>query len=242
MSAPVRIFRERVKDHVYAIGIDPALGFADSDDSVIEVWNCTTGEQAAEVQGKLDGNVMAEEAWLLGLYYNEALIGCEVNKDLTCVNRLNTSGYPHIYFRREETGRAFRKQTDKLGWDTNLRTRPMLVTQGRNMIRDGSVIMLSQKLVNQWKHFVLENGKFQALAGAYDDLVMASLICWEMMKIQLSTADSRTKTVSPLVDGEPVYIDEDEEDARNIPISKRLSQHVMKNRRQESLVAAENFV
>ena len=110
------------------------------------------------------------------------------------------------------------------------------------MIRDGSVIMLSQKLVNQWKHFVLENGKFQALAGAYDDLVMASLICWEMMKIQLNTADSRSKTISPLVDGEPVYIDEDEEEERNMPLSKRLSQHVMSNRRQESLAAAENLI
>jgi hypothetical protein len=239
MAAPVSIFRDRVREHDYAIGIDPALGYADSDDSVIEVWDCTNGEQVAECQGKLDGNALSEEAWLLGLHYNEALIGCEVNKDLTCVNRLHTSGYPNLYFRREETGRTFRKQTDKLGWDTNIRTRPMLVTQGRAMIRDGSVTMLSQKLINQWKHFVLENGKFQGLSGAHDDLVMAGLICWEMMKIVLYTIDSRSKVLHPMVNGVPIEIEDDEPDQ---PRSKRLADHVLSNRRLSNENFMENLV
>ena len=98
MSAPIRIWQDRVPDHEYALGVDPALGYADSDDSVIEVVNCNTGEQVAEVQGKLDGNDLAEEGYLLGSYYNEGLIGVEVNKDLTCVNRLWTAGYPNLYF------------------------------------------------------------------------------------------------------------------------------------------------
>lgn len=239
MVAAVRIWQDRISGHEYAIGVDPALGYADSDDSVIEVGNCNTGEQVAEVQGKLDGNDLAEECDLLGNYYNEALIGVEINKDLTCVNRLWTGGYPNLYFRAEETGRPFRKQTDKLGWDTNIRTRPMLVTQGRNMLTDGSVVMKSQELINQWKIFVLEMGKFQALAGGHDDLVMGFLIMCEMMMIQLNSAEARTKTFTPMVNGVMI---EKSDDPDLTPRSKRLSSHVMSSRREPSHLQMDGLI
>ncbi len=232
MACQIRIYHERHPEHEYAMGVDPALGYSDSDDSVLNLVDCNTGEQAAEMQQKVGGDVLCEEAYMLGLHYNEAMIGVEVNKDLTCVNGLFRLGYPHIYFRAEETGRPFRAQTDKLGWDTNLRTRPMLVTQGVKMVKDGSVIMRSQKLIDQWKHFVLEKGKFQALSGGHDDLVMAFLICCEMVKWQLHMMTAREKSLMPLIDGVP--IDQLDKDDPNLTRSERLAQHVLAQRSRNS--------
>ena len=204
----IRVWERPIASNSYAIGADPALGYADSDDSVIEVGCCETGKQVCEVQGKLDGNDLGDQLLLVGTWYNNALIGVENNKDLTSVNYLFRTGYPNIYFEQAETGRAFRSSTDRLGWNTNLRTRPLLVSQGREMLQDGSAEVYSKWLLIQWEHFVLEDGKFQGLRGAHDDLVMAYLIMLEMMKIQLITISARKKGLHATVNGEIVDMGE----------------------------------
>ena len=231
----IRVWERPIPNNSYAIGADPALGYADSDDSVIEVGCCETGKQVCEVQGKLDGNDLGDQLLLVGTWYNNALIGVENNKDLTSVNYLFRTGYPNIYFEQAETGRAFRSSTDRLGWNTNLRTRPLLVSQGREMLQDGSSEVYSKWLLIQWEHFVLEDGKFQGLRGAHDDLEMAYLIMLEMMKIQLITMSARKRGLHATVNGEIVDMGEwDVDKNENKNITDRLIKQAFDKQIDES--------
>ena len=214
MSHTIRILEKPTETGVYAIGGDPAEGLERGDDSVLEVVNCKTGVQAAEVQGKIEPVMYGELAFMLGTYYNNALVGIESNKDLTPVKVLFGLKYPNTYMEMAEKGRAYRSATDRLGWQTNLRTRPQLIAQGRTFMADGSVTCKSRTLVSQFKSFALHMGKFQGLPGSHDDLVMAWLIAIEMMKLTLMREDMKTRTLYPLVDGNPVEVtmeDVDEE-------------------------------
>jgi len=207
----MRVWEEPIAGEVYVIGGDPAEGLSHGDDSVFQVINCNSGDQACEVQGKLDGVTFGEVGYMLGNWYNEAMIAIENNKDLTSLNLLGPAqlGYPNLYYEAKEAGRAWRDQTSKLGWNTNLRTRPMMVTRGRDMLSDGSVKIFSSKLASQWETFALENSKYQAIAGAHDDLVMAYLIALEMMAIQLVRREVMTNGLNPFLDGKEQLDDYD---------------------------------
>ena len=206
MSHAIRIWEKPTETGVYAIGGDPAEGLERGDDSVLEVINCKTGIQAAEVQGKIEPVLYGELAYMLGTFYNNALIGIESNKDLTPVKALFGLSYPNLYMEMAVRGRAYRSATDRLGWQTNLRTRPQLIAQGRAFMADGSVTCKSRALTSQFKSFALHMGKFQGLPGSHDDLVMAWLIAIEMMKISLMRDDMKTRTLRPLVNGEPIEV------------------------------------
>ena len=167
MSHAIRIWEKPTETGVYAIGGDPAEGLERGDDSVLEVINCKTGIQAAEVQGKIEPVLYGELAYMLGTFYNNALIGIESNKDLTPVKALFGLSYPNLYMEMAERGRAYRSATDRLGWQTNLRTRPQLIAQGRAFMADVSVTCKSRALTSQFKSFALHMGKFQTFRSTY---------------------------------------------------------------------------
>ena len=179
----MRIWEKPIPGEVYAIGGDPSEGLDHGDDSVFQVGRLGTGEQVAEVQGKLDPFSFAELGYMLGNWYNVALIGIENNKDGGANRHLFESGYKNIYFQQTETGEASRKPTPKLGFNTNLRTRPMLVAQARRWLEDGSAVIRSQDLLGQFEPFALQGVRFEAISGAHDDLVMAYMLMVEMMRV-----------------------------------------------------------
>ena len=227
MSAVVRLYREPVEGHTYGIGGDPGFGYSDSDDTVVNVMCADTGEQCLVLQGKLDGYELGEELQMIGTWYNLALIGVENNKDQTANNVLFRNGYKNIYFERPETGKAYRSISEKLGWNTNLRTRPLMVAQGRQMLTDGSVTIYDKEMLHQWEHFVLDKGKFQGLRGAHDDLVMAGLISFEMMKIAMEGVMGKQNMLRPLHNGVEVFDELDIGEVEDRPRSERLGSAVM---------------
>ena len=71
----------------------------------------------------------------------------------------------------------------------------------------------SRKLLNQFKNFALHGNKFQGLPGSYDDLVMAWLICLEMMKVATLQAHRQQNELPATVQGIPVReVEDDDED------------------------------
>lgn len=198
------VFEEPIPGATYAIGGDPAEGLERGDDSVLEGINCDSGEHAFELYGKIEPVAFGEHAFKLGTWYNNALIGVENNIDNTANRVLHTLGYSNIYREQREVGRAYRSPTDKLGWNTNLRTRPQLIAMGRKWMSDGSAICRSTKLTNQFKNFALHGKKFQGLPGSHDDFVMAWLIAIEMVNFQLEMMQAHENKLVPLAHGQPI--------------------------------------
>ena len=203
-SYNLTIYQHPLPDNIYAIGGDPAEGLERGDDSVLEGVCCNSGEQIFELYGKIEPVSFGELAYMMGVYYNDALIGIENNRDNTSNRVLRDLGYKNIYLEHTETNRSYRKPTDKMGWNTNLRTRPQLIALGRQYMSDGSAIPRSIKLINQFKNFALHMGVFRGLPGSHDDFVMAWLICMEMMRFQLMIMEAKKSSLKPLLNGEEV--------------------------------------
>lgn len=225
---------------VYAVGGDPAEGLEKGDDSVLSVINCLTGHQVAEVQGKIPPKEFGEMAGIVGEYYNNALVAIENNKDGGANQYLYDFGYKNIYFQREVTARAYDKSTDKLGYNMNGRTRPILVAQGRQWMEDGSAIPRSMALLSQFETFVLRKGKYEALPGGHDDLVIAWFLAIEMARIRLQSIDASKHTQLPTVNGEeidPYEMEDIDEWEKGVDYSKvdvdRMIAQADRNRKKE---------
>tara|TARA_E500000331_G_scaffold278313_1_gene271212 strand:+ start:172 stop:903 length:732 start_codon:yes stop_codon:yes gene_type:complete len=213
MSIEQRVWEQPIPNEVYVIGGDVAEGVERGDDSVLEGIKMSTGEQVFEVQGKIDPLTFGEISYQYGTWYNNALLGIENNKDGGANGMLHKLGYSNVYFQKNNTGEAFDKQTAKLGFNTNLKTRHEIIANGRKFMEDGSVTVRSQHLLSQFEIFALNSAgtKFEALSGGHDDLVMAWLIACEMFRTQLLIEESKDTVLLPYIDGEPFDPDLSEE-------------------------------
>tara|TARA_R100001594_G_scaffold68050_1_gene102343 strand:- start:194 stop:931 length:738 start_codon:yes stop_codon:yes gene_type:complete len=230
MDYELRVWEKPSPSFTYALGGDPAEGLSHGDDAVIEVICCDTGEQACELQGKIDPITFGEMAFVVGTWYNDALVGLENNKDGGANQTLFNLGYRNIYFQQTQTGKPFRDATQKLGWNTNLRTRPILVAQARRYIEDASVFIRSRSLLAQFETFALEGTKFQAIAGGHDDLVMAYLIAIEMMRVQLMVKEMSGNGLRPMVDGHEIKNPDELDNDEVPPITERLIHKVLSDK------------
>jgi len=59
------------------------------------------------------------------------------------------------------------------GFSMNLRTRPLVLEKARSFAEEKSIVIRSQRLLDEWRVFIWKNGKAQALASYNDDLVMS---------------------------------------------------------------------
>ncbi len=197
---------------VYAIGGDPAEGLDHGDDSVLQVIDCNNGWQVAEIQGKIDPFEFAEQAYTLGTWYNNALVGIESNKDGGANRLLDKLQYPNIYKYIKDDGRSYDSFTEQLGININVSNRHKLVAQARHMMEDDIVRTSSKELVAQFEIFVLRNMKFQAIPGGHDDLVMAWVIACEMMKVACERMASTNRELEPLWEGRSLGDDVEDTD------------------------------
>jgi hypothetical protein len=168
----------------YVIGVDPAEGLEKGDNSVIEVFDRFTGEQCAEWCGKCDPDVLGDKTYLIAKFYNEAFVGCESNNHgLTTLKILKQQyNYPHLYYRQVLDDR-FEKKTNKLGWNTSVRTKPIIIDEMAVWIREKHAVFYSKELVEECMTYVVDdNGRTNAQEGCYDDRVMATAICLQMFK------------------------------------------------------------
>lgn len=171
---PVRANRDGQKDHRYVIGVDSSSGRGE-DWTAMQVVDVDTFEQAAELQIKLPPMEAAEWAYRLGRIYNDALIVCEVTGGwgFAVDQKLREFRYPRPYT-RSIMDRLSKKFTTKLGFDTNKSTRPLILAELEEALRERSLGMYGLRTHTELTSFVWsDRGKAEAQPGAHDDLVMA---------------------------------------------------------------------
>lgn len=174
----LRIYKHPEKDHKYVIGGDVA---EEGDYSALIVLDRNTMEQVAMWYGHIDEFMMAQQAYKLGTLYNNALIGIERNNmGVAVVMKLDELGYRNQY-RMETLDDIGKKVRDKLGWETNTRTRPILISDLNQAFYERKLMIRSEEVVAEMGSFVRNtSGKPEAQEGTHDDLVMAMGIAVQM--------------------------------------------------------------
>lgn len=172
------LYKRPVEGVPYVIGADTAgdSGTAWSDFFAAHVLDNTTGEQVAVLHGKMDEDVFARQIYCLGMYYNEALVGVEVNYSTHPVKELTRLQYPRQYT-REQTDTYTGALKKAYGFNTNTATRPVIIAELVEAARDNLENIVDDATLAEMLSFAKnDKGRAEALPGKHDDLVMSLAI------------------------------------------------------------------
>jgi hypothetical protein len=181
----ILIWERPIVGHLYTIGIDVAddhsADGADEDShehaySVISVYCCVCRQQAASWRGSIDPHDLGDEAVKIGYLYNMAMINVEVNNmGKTTKDRIETFGlaYPITYNWPDFNvpGRV----TKQTMWETNARSKPLMMGRWRIAVRDGLYRVRDPGLWEEMEQYVIRNGKYMSDGGQADRIIAAAL-------------------------------------------------------------------
>lgn len=170
----VKIYKAPVRGVPYVIGADTAGDGSDS--FVAQVLDNRTGEQVATLRHRTDEDLFTHQLFCLGMYYNTALIGVETNWSTYPVMELERLRYPKQYVR--ETFDTFtHKVKTAFGFNTNTKTRPVIISELITAVRDDIRIVNDEDTLEEMLTFVRdESYRPEAEEGAHDDCVMSLAI------------------------------------------------------------------
>jgi hypothetical protein len=176
----LKVFKDREAGDTYVIGGDVAT---EGDYSELTVLSRKNMEQVAQWSGRVDEFELANIVFKLGTYYNDALVGVERNNmGIAVVKKLDELGYKNQYVMHTVEDR-FQKSKQKLGWETNTRTRPILLGDLNQVFSLRQLIIHDERTISQMASFVKNDvGKAVAQVGAFDDCVISIGIAYQMYK------------------------------------------------------------
>lgn len=196
-KGPIRVYAKPDPSHSYAIGADVATGRG-YDYSCAYVIDLTSMALVAECHGKLEADEYAEQLHYLGRWYGNARIAVEMGggygEPVVISLRDGRKGRPHYpkLYRHAIADRADMHQLKNYGFPMNMKTRPLVINQIEQAIRERSIPAMTRTLVMECRTFVRQktNPSPRAQEGANDDRVMAFGIALEMYR-QYGTHEKR---------------------------------------------------
>jgi len=165
----------------YVIGVDPSDGDG-SDFGPIDVWDKVEISQVAQEYLKLRPDLLAEHAAELGMFYNEAFIGVENNQLSTILflSKIYENYYSYVQI-EEKT----EKRTRKLGWNTNTKTRDVMIDDFIILFEERNLIIRSAITLSEMTTFIKkDSGKREHADGKHDDTLFAGFIAIQMRKFE----------------------------------------------------------
>lgn len=158
----------------YYIGADVAIGVRGRDYSVAQVLD-SKRRQVAVWRGWVDPDYYADILYALGMFYNTARLCPENNNHgiLTCTRLGKDKVYPNLYF-VTEVDKVTEKETTRFGFTTNVKTKPLVIDQLREQIREKSIEINDKTTLREMKTYIVtESGAMEAEAKCHDDCVTA---------------------------------------------------------------------
>lgn len=177
----IEIFEHPDPDEEYIVTGDASKAVG-ADEAAALVLNKRTNETAAIVANSaITPEELADIIINLGHYYNEALVVPENESYGYMVCQNVYKKYGNIYKHHvDRTGDAI--STDELGFNTNSVTRPAMLAQLNEEIRNGSTQLVSKKLIDECQTFIIKRNaqgqvtKVEAQNGFQDGLVICRAI------------------------------------------------------------------
>lgn len=179
----------------YVVAVDPASGEETEEGEeaahAIEVIDHRTKLQVAEYSSRVDPDLVGYEALLVAIYYNRAWLAIERTGGYG-ISMLNTlwrdMKYPFLYKRRPIDGTKERDQ-DRLGWDTNRSSKPLLEDGGRELLRTMRDGIQSRALAGEMTTYVRDAaGKTGPDPTSFSDRLMAWLIAQQVAQEKVPLA------------------------------------------------------
>lgn len=192
-NAPLKVWEQPQDNKEYVIGADVAEGIG-GDYSCATVVDKDNHKTVARWRGDLQPADFGEVLEQLGRWYNHALIGVEINNHgLTTVQRLVDIGYDALYRKERGVDERYQEYTSKLGWRTDVKSKPLMIDGLAEAIAKGQIIDYDRVFINECMTYVTdERGKTNAQDGCHDDTVMATAIAYQLFEWTDVTAQKRS--------------------------------------------------
>ena len=151
----------------YWIGVDASSGIAGGDYSAMVVVEKKSLLPVAFWQGRIDPDLLGEEAVKLASYYQQAI---------AVVNTIRRLHWPRLY-RRRSVNRTEELLSCEYGFHTTLRTKPLIINNLARYIREDALRIPDRETIAECISYMHdEHGGTNAQAGSHDDRVMALAI------------------------------------------------------------------
>lgn len=174
----LKIWKQPERDKKYIIPADVAEGLEGGNFSAAHVIDLSNLEQVSVWHGLEEPYQFGRILFNLGEFYNSALLIPERNNNgISTIDYLRANNYPNIFQMMKLEGYD-RDDTERLGWVTNLSTRPLIIDALKEAVRSNSLILHDPETLAEMRTFIRnpKNGKIEAAAGSMDDLVISLAI------------------------------------------------------------------
>lgn len=179
----IRMYQKPKHDNPYVIGGDTKG--EGSDFFTGTVIDNITGERVATLRMDImESNPYTYQMYCMGLYYNTALIGIEINFNQGPVEELARLKYSKQYNRR--TYDDYTKQVQKkYGWKTDGNTRPLIIDKEADLVQNNINLFQDVPTLREMLTFTYDkNGRPDAISGKHDDLLFSDMIANEIRQQQ----------------------------------------------------------
>lgn len=175
---PLRVWWDVDRSRKYVIGVDVSEGIEvesssgkEADFSVITVFDVLARKVVARWRGYADPDQLGEIVFNIGTYYNTALVGVEINNHgIATAAKLRNMFYRNLYMRETAEDEQFQVRTTKFGWQTNKKTKPIMISELQRSIREGDIIELDIVFIREAMSYIRkDNGAMEAQQGQHDD-------------------------------------------------------------------------
>lgn len=167
----------------YMIVADVARGDG-KDFSTYHVLDIQDLTQVAEFKDQVSTKDFARMLISRAIEWNNAMLIVEnANIGWDVVTTIQEAGYPGLYYspKSDIVGTQIELYVQRFdrgdgmvpGFGMTQKTRPLVIEKSRSFIEEKSVVIRSQRLLDEYRVFIWKNGKPQALQGYNDDLVMS---------------------------------------------------------------------
>jgi hypothetical protein len=226
----LKVFKPPEPGKVYVIGADTGSGVVINrvgDFSSADVLDVVTGEQVAHLHMLAEPTSYAQDLFLLGKWYNDALIAVEADgHGLSALNWLRDNGYYALY-QRKVFDKISNQWVGKLGWATTPKTKKFIIDNLRADFYNGSVVINNKETLQEMSTFVRlsdKNDKIGAVSGAKDDRVMSLAIAAQVRREYSGYVANNVEQQQAA----PVPV---QEDAQQVPLAAMIRK--MRERRLE---------
>ena len=183
----IRIRKKPETGVPYVLGADTAG--TGSDFFAAHVLDNRTGEQVAVLHQQLDEREFAKQVFCLGMYYNEALVGIEMNYSTYPQLKLEELGYRNFYV-RTVLDKYTKEPVKAFGFLTSSKSRPAAIDGLKDVAKYDLDLIHDYDTLGEMLVFIY-NGDYRPEAenGEHDDLVMSLAIAHFIRGQQRTTVE-----------------------------------------------------
>lgn len=174
-AGPIRLYEEPKQGYPYVIGGDTKG--EGKDFYAGTAINNITGNRCAAVHMQItNSKPFTWQMYCLGRFFNNALIGIEMNFNTGPIEELERLRYPKQYIRQkyDAIGKELKEQ---FGWKTDGNTRPLIIDKAVSNVEDNIELYNDIPTLEEMLSFVYdENNRPDAESGKHDDLLISDMI------------------------------------------------------------------